>query len=212
MTSPDAPQQPQQKYADRSFRSPMGIVGGVLLLVLGGWLAADAIVSGGGRAPWLAVAALLFGVPLVIAFTIRPVVYASDVRMLVRNPFRSITIPWATVETVRSGYSSEVLAGGRKFQLWSVPVSLRARKRAARQVARATAEDPFGRGPRTLRLRPDAPLRAPADQAVDDLRELAERNAGNDGAKGEITIRWAYEIIVPSIVGAIALAVLLAVG
>ncbi|MDF3291176.1 PH domain-containing protein [Streptomyces silvisoli] len=202
----------EQKYADRAFRSPMGIAGGVLLLAIGGWLVGDAVAHGTGRTPWLALAALLLAAPLVIAFTIRPVVYASDARMLVRNPFRSITIPWAAVEAVRSGYSSEVLAGGRKFQLWSVPVSLRARKRAARQAARATAEDPFGRGPRALRLRPDAPLRAPADQAVDDLRELAERHAGGEAAKGEISVRWAYEIIAPAVVGGIALVVLLATG
>ncbi|MCQ4045519.1 PH domain-containing protein [Streptantibioticus rubrisoli] len=202
----------EQKYADRSFRSPMGIAGGVLLLAIGGWLVGDAVANGTGRTPWVALAALLFAAPLLIAFTIRPVVYASQTRMLVRNPFRSITIPWAAVETVRAGYSSEVLAGGRKFQLWSVPVSLRARKRAARQAARATAEDPFGRGPRALRLRPDAPLRAPADQAVDDLRELAERHASDEGAKGEVSVRWAYEIIAPAAVGGVALAVLLAAG
>ncbi|PWI43814.1 PH domain-containing protein [Streptomyces sp. ICBB 8177] len=204
-------------YADRAFRSPMGVVGGVLLLALGLWLVIDAMLHGTGRTPWLALAVLVLGAPLVYAFTLRPVVYAGEARMLVRNPFRTITIPWAAVEAVRSGYTSEVLAGGRTFQLWSVPVSMRARKRASRQAMRAaaggdTAAAPsrgpvFGRGGTAAA---DGPPRAQSDQVVDQLNELAERNAPKEGAKGEVAVRWAYEVIAPAVVGAIATVVLAA--
>ena len=92
---------------------------------IGAWLGIDAMIRGEGRAPWLALAGLLFAVPLVIAFTVRPAVFAGQDRLRVRNPFRTITLPWASVEAVRAGYSSEVLAGGAKYQMWAIPVSLR---------------------------------------------------------------------------------------
>lgn len=190
MTS--SPNAPGQEYAERCYRSPAGIGGGVLLLALAAWLGGDAIVSGEGDTPWLALAALLCAVPLIIAFTLRPAVWAGEERLLVRNPFRTITLPWASVEAVRAGYSSEVLAGGAKYQLWALPVSLRQRKRAARASARGGEEA----------------VRAASDQAVQDLSELAERCASRGGAQGEPTVRWAYELIVPSLVGLVLLVLL----
>ncbi len=220
MTSPN-PQPPQ--FADRAFRSPMGIVGGVLLLVFGVWLVGDAVAHGSGRAPLFALAWLLLLAPMVIAFTLRPVVFAGSERMRVRNPFRTITIPWARVRGVEAKFSTEVVTDGAKYQLWSVPVSMRARKRADRQMARATmpagggglfgrrgAPDPFATA-RPARPASDQPVLAPSDQAVRDLRDLAERNAPNPGADAPVAIRWAYEILAPAALGAVALIVLAAV-
>jgi hypothetical protein len=214
MTSPDnspaAEPAPLPRYADRVYRSGPGLAGGVLLLALIAWLGGDALIRGAGRTPWLALAGLLLVVPLVIAFTLRPAVYAGAERLRVRNPFRTITIPWSSVETVRAGYSSEVLAGGSTYQLWSIPVSLRARKKAARQAARAAQSAPHGRP--ASRAAVGAPYRAPSDQAVDELRELARQYAPGDSAQYAPGVRWAYEIIVTSAVGAVLLLMLVAVG
>ncbi|WP_406342845.1 PH domain-containing protein [Streptomyces sp. NBC_00648] len=210
MTSPTPPAEPT--YADRVYRSPGGIAGGALLLVLGLWLAGDAILRGHGSAPWLALAGLLCGVPLLFAFSIRPAVFAGDDRMRVRNPFRTITLPWAAVADVRAGYSSEVFdQSGTKYQLWSVPVSLRRRKRAARAQVRNAASDPYGRTSSTAGADEQSRL-APADRTIRELRELAERNAGREGAQGGPSVRWAYEVIAPAVAGAILLIVLLAIG
>ncbi|WP_171164103.1 PH domain-containing protein [Streptomyces sp. I05A-00742] len=201
--SPEAPE-----FADRRYRSSAGIASGVLLLALAAWLGGDAIVRGGGRTPWLALAGLLFLVPLVVAFTIRPAVSASEDRLLIRNPFRTITLPWSRVATVRAGYSSEVLTDGAKYQLWAIPVSLRQRKRAARRQQRSAAE---GLADRVTVPTTDTTPRSPSDQAIDDLRELAERCAEREGAQGESSVRWAYEVIVPSVVGLVLCVVLYAV-
>ncbi|MFE9117129.1 PH domain-containing protein [Streptomyces sp. NPDC007172] len=210
MTSPTPPTEPA--YADRTYRSAPGIAGGALLLALALWLGIDAVVQGSGNAPWLSLAVLLWVVPLIAAFSFRPVVLASADRMLVRNPFRTITLPWASVADVRAGYSSEVFdQSGAKYQLWAIPVSLRRRKQAARRRARDAAVG----GQPEASVSADATDRArmaPADQAIRDLRDLAEENAAREGAQGPVSIRWAYEIIAPAAAGAVLFVVLLVIG
>jgi Bacterial PH domain len=228
MTSPknDRPTSPatagagQPEYADRAYRSMTGICGGVLLLVLAAWLGGDAIVRGNGHTPWLALAVLLLCVPLIIGFTIRPAVFANDERVRIRNPFRTVTLPWSGVDSVRASYSTELFAGDRKFQLWAIPVSLRARKRAARQTARAKVaagegrRDPFTPAPRRrpTAADPDGTVRSWSDQALEELRELAERDAVDETARPPAVVRWAYEVIAPAVAGAVVLAVLLGIG
>lgn len=198
------PASPPTPYAERTYRSAAGMAGGVLMLALGGWLGGDAVISGAGRTPWIALAGLLLAVPLVVAFTLRPLVSAGDTRILVRNPLRTITAPWAAVTDIRSGYSTELFTGDRKYQLWAIPVSLRARKRAARATARAGRADALSPAME--------PTRSWSDHAVDELRELRDRNAEREAAQGEVTVRWAFEVIAPAVTGAIVLGVLLAVA
>ncbi|MFJ6465982.1 PH domain-containing protein [Streptomyces sp. NPDC091387] len=212
MTSPTPPAEPT--YADRTFRSPAGLVGGALLLLLILWIGLDAAIRGEGRVPWLALAGLLTAIPLVVAFTLRPAVFAGERRIRVRNPFRTITLPWTDVATVRASYSSELFTqDGTKYQLWAVPVSLRQRKKAARRQSRQSMDDPYGRTPVTADVHATRALTAGADQAVVDLRELAER-AGETPVAGDVvrSVRWAYEVIAPAVVGAVLLVVVAATG
>ncbi|QHC25761.1 PH domain-containing protein [Streptomyces sp. GS7] len=207
MTSPDRSTPSQQQYAERSYRSPAALAGGALLLLLGLWLGADAVLRGTVHTKLTAVFVLLLGVPLVVAFTLRPLVRAGEDRLTVRNPFRTITLPWSAVEELRATFSAEVFTGGGKYQLWAIPVSLRQRKKAARQPAR-------GAGPARPRfgLQADAgpAPRAMADQALEELREIRERAAHRESAQGEPEVRWAYAVIAPSVAGAVGLAVMLA--
>jgi hypothetical protein len=133
--------------------------------------------------------------------------------MRIRNPFRVITMPWGTVEAFRSGYSNEVFdKAGTKYQVWAVPVSLRARKRAARKEARADAPGTRrGRSPHPAPV-PEGPVRAQGDQIIDELRELLEARAGDPRAQGEVSVRWAYEVMAPAAAGAVLLAILLSLG
>ncbi|MGW2211140.1 PH domain-containing protein [Streptomyces sp. NPDC001781] len=211
---------------DRIYRSPMGLVGGVLMLALVVWLGCDALFRGHGRVPWLALAGMILVVPLVTAFTLRPAVFANQERLRVRNPFRVIVLPWGELAALRSGYSNEALAAsGTKFQLWAIPVSLRARKRAANKRANAAAQAARGNGgpfagPRSNMFGGNASTpdvsggmaRAETDKIMDDLRDLHERHGGAEHAQGGITTRWAYEILIPALTGAVLLAVLLITG
>ncbi|WP_030625255.1 PH domain-containing protein [Streptomyces sclerotialus] len=204
MTSPDnSSSGTAPTYADRTYRSPAALVGGVLLLALIAWLGVDALINGTPRTRMLAAAGLLTGVPLVTAFTLRPVVRANAERLTVCNPFRTIVLPWGAVEDLRASFSCEVFTGGRKYQLWAIPVSLRQRKRANRMSAKAAGAAARGEEPAEVR-------RASADQSLDELRELRERNAGRAEAQGAVAVRWSYEILVPLAVGVVALVLLLA--
>ncbi|MFF9114501.1 PH domain-containing protein [Streptomyces massasporeus] len=233
MTSPDpqspAPQPSEPESKDRVHRSAPAIAGGVLLLAVTGWLGIDAIVSGEGRTPWLALAVLLLVVPLVIAFTLRPAVYVGDDRLRIRNPFRIVVVPWGQVASLRSSYSNEVLTeSGAKYQLWAVPVSLRARKKAARREMRATAQArremrrDEGRGS-ALGMRAvegglgresisEGPVRAETDRIMDELRGLHEARHQAESARGEVTVRWAYEVLAPALAGAVLVLVLVVLG
>lgn len=46
---------------------------------------------------------------------------------------------------------------------------------------------------------------------VGELRELAERGATRAGAQGSVRVQWSYEIIAPTVLGAVLLIVLFAV-
>ncbi|MET8769268.1 PH domain-containing protein [Streptomyces sp. NPDC004658] len=224
MTTPDhpspAPQPPAPVAKDRIYRSPLGLVGGALLLLVVLWLGFDALTKGHGRTPWLALAGMILIVPLVLAFTLRPAVFAGEDRLRVRNPFRVITLPWGEIAGLRSGYSNEVIAkSGTKYQLWAIPVSLRARKKAIRRQQRAAADAARGRAPGGFGLGgfgargPETgQTRAQTDQIMADLGDMLERRGDAESAQGEITVRWAYEVAAPAVAGAVLLAILLAVG
>ncbi|MDH3039162.1 PH domain-containing protein [Streptomyces griseoincarnatus] len=240
MTTPDPSRVPEPTkpagtattpYKDRVYRSPAGVVGGALVLAIVAWLGIDAVVVGEGRTPWLALATMLFLVPVVFAYTLRPAVFVNDDGLRVRNPLRLIVLPWGQVASLRSGFSNEVVDdSGTKYQLWALPVSVRARSKAARQDARAAraaarADARAGQGG-SLRggavgaadlgagaaLAADGPRRAETDRAMDELRELHERRQGEPGTQGEVTVRWAYEIIAPAVAGAVLLGVLWGLG
>ncbi|MYT33367.1 MULTISPECIES: PH domain-containing protein [unclassified Streptomyces] len=208
MTRPEPSTSSRPQYAERSYRPPAALAGGVLLILLGLWLGGDALLRGTVHTKLTAAFALLLVVPLVAAFSLRPLVRANEDRLLVRNPFRTITLPWAAVEDLRARFSAEVFVnGGGKYQLWAVPVSLRQRKKAARQASRG----PGANRPR-FGLHADAgpAPKAMADQTLAELHEIKERATGRETAQGAPQIRWSYAILAPALAGAVGLAVMVA--
>ncbi|MDT0380911.1 PH domain-containing protein [Streptomyces sp. DSM 42041] len=214
MTSQNPP------VADRCYRSPAALAAGVALLAIALWLGSDALIRGSGRQQITVGAGLLCFVPLVVAFTLRPAVFAGRERLRVRNPFRTISMSWQSVDSLRSGYTSEVVADGTTYQLWSVPVSLRARKAAIRHNARVDAGHKPSRGLFGVGLSEAVTgegeggrKTATSDSVIHELRDLAAKH-GEDGTapapSAPVTVRWAYEVLAPLLVGAAGLAYVLA--
>ncbi|MFE4975244.1 PH domain-containing protein [Kitasatospora sp. NPDC056651] len=217
----------EPEYADRVYRSVPGVISGVLLLVVAAWLIGDAVVSGTGKTPYVSLAAVpVFAFP-VIAYTLRPAVTAGRDRLVVRNPWRTVVAPWASVDGLRAGYSVELFAGGKKYQVWAVPVSLRQRKRATRTqssgATRTQSPGAAGHASRTglgmglakrtnpvVQGSPD-PTRAWSDQVTAVLQEMAERNAGRPAAAGPVAVRWCWWVIAPTVLGLVALITVIAV-
>ncbi|MFD5464950.1 PH domain-containing protein [Kitasatospora sp. NPDC127059] len=209
----------EPEYADRVYRSVPGVISGVFLLAVAGWLIGDAVVTGTGKTPYVALAAVpVFAFP-VIAYTLRPAVFAGRGRLVVRNPWRTVTAPWASVDALRAGYSVELLSGEKKYQVWAVPVSLRQRKRATRAQSRGNAEHAsrtglgMGLAARTnpvVQGSPD-PTRAWSDQVTDVLQEMAERNRTSPDAAGPVVVRWCWWVIAPALAGLVALITVIAV-
>lgn len=213
MTSPTPA--PEPAYADRTYRSAAGLVCGVLLIALTAWLGGDALFRGDGRTPWMALAGMLALIPLIVAFTVRPAVFANERRIRIRNPFRTIVLPWSEVADLRAGYSTELSThAGVTYQLWAIPVSLRDRKRAARQASRKSQDDRSGRSSVNADVNDTASRLAAADQSLADLRELAEGAALRKDESTAVTtsVRWAYEVMAPAAAGIVLLAVLIAIG
>lgn len=153
-----------------------------------------------------------------IAYTIRPVVTAGLDRLVVRNPLRTLVVPWASVQGLRAAYSAELTAEDKTYQLWAVPVSLRQRKKASRRIEggdlrprtfQIGGAGQFGfRGANAVPGAPDQ-NRAWSDQVVDLLRELAQTNAVRPTAKGEVEVTWCWWVIAPTLVGLVALVALI---
>ncbi|MFF2081674.1 PH domain-containing protein [Kitasatospora sp. NPDC058162] len=207
----------EPEYADRVYRSVPGVISGVFLLAVAAWLIGDAAVTGTGKTPYVALAALpVFALP-VIAYTLRPAVFADRRRLVVRNPWRTITVPWASVDALRAGYSVELLSDGKKYQVWAVPVSLRQRKRANRVRTQDAAEHAsrmgmvFGRQTNPVVQGSPDPSRAWSDQVTDVLQEMAERNGRDPDAAGPVVVRWCWWLIAPALLGLAALITVIAV-
>jgi hypothetical protein len=51
----------------------------------------------------------------------RPAVVVSDAGVELRNPFRSIGVPWDALAHVDTKYALTLVAGGRRFTAWAAP-------------------------------------------------------------------------------------------
>lgn len=151
--------------------------------------------------------------PPIIAFTLRPVVRANDDRMLIRNPFRTVHVPWSEVAEFRAVYSTEVrTTGGVTYQVWAIPVSVRGRKRALRRAGQQSPADQRGQRGKDPALAGQDPGRSATDNNVAVLRELARRNADRPAARGQVRVWWASWSAAPFAVGLLAFVLLLALG
>ncbi|WP_436786564.1 PH domain-containing protein [Yinghuangia sp. YIM S10712] len=170
-----------------TYRSRPAVFTGVVLVAVGVWLMIDSAVRDGGKTTMTVVGAVLAVGAVAVALTLRAAAFAGPDRLRIRNPFRTIDIPWSEVREVRAEYSLEVrTSGDRKFHVWAIPVSLRERKRAMRVNARSQAEDPYGG------QHPTVPQAALADHAVADFRGMAEQFRKT--STGDVKAVWYWPV------------------
>lgn len=183
-----------------TYRSRPAVFTGVILLAVGAWLVVDSAVRDAGKTTVTVAGVVLAVGAVVVALTLRAAVFAGAERLLIRNPFRTIVVPWGAVTEIRAEYSLEVrTTGDRKFHIWAIPVSLRERKRAMRTNTRTRAENPYGHG-----HTPGVPEAALADHAVADFRGMADQFAKT--STGDVRVTWSWPIL-----GALAVGIVLTV-
>lgn len=129
MTSPATSPEPVEKPT--AYRGVGALIGGALvtLFCIGG--AVDLLVEE-GSADLVGAAVLFLVAVLSFAYGVFPAAFAYDDRLVVRNPMRTITLPWPTVTNLTAKLSFWAHTEKRHYTVWAVPVSLRDRRKAER--------------------------------------------------------------------------------
>ena len=132
-----------------TYRTVGSLVTGVLLIVFGvvGFVGfgfgAERHPMGAAVAAVIAVGGFVGGV--------YPAAFSHAEHFVIRNPFRSITIPWSRVSDVTARLSMVVFTRGEgaadtgestgpKFTIWAIPVSMHERRKSDRNAAKATRD------------------------------------------------------------------------
>lgn len=117
------------------YRSVSAVFGGSLIVVL--CVAGIVDLLANGYLYWrLGACALLLAV-LAFIFGPYPAAFSDAHRLVVRNPFRRIVLPWPRVTAAHAGLSMTVNdEDNRHYTVWSVPVSMRARRKVDRAQMR----------------------------------------------------------------------------
>ena len=212
MTTPTAPPTSGSTEKPTVYRGPGALIGGaiVVLFCVGGAL--DLIIEEGtadlpGASVMLLVAALAF------AYGVYPAAFSGSDTLVVRNPLRTITLPWAIVTKLTAQLSFIAFSTTQRYTVWAVPVSLRDRRKAERSRLRELARQSRG-GQQSQQLfggsRPsatghDIDRLSYADQAVTEMHARREAWCNANGVDPEVeptsteapTITWNVVTIAP---------------
>jgi hypothetical protein len=117
------------------YRGAAALIGCALAALFCGIGAADLIIESGTRnltgASILLLVAVLAGL-----YGVYPAAFSWSDRLVVRNPFRTIELPWPAVTDLSARLSFIAHAEGGRFTVWAIPVSLRERRKADRHRVR----------------------------------------------------------------------------
>jgi hypothetical protein len=214
MTTPTGP---ASGSADKptAYRGPGAVFGGgvVLLFCLGGGvdlLVEEGTVDMAGAAVMFLVAALAF------AYGVYPAAFSGPDALVVRNPLRTITMPWGIVTKLSAQLSFIAFTTTQRYTVWAVPVSIRDRRKAERarlrEVGRQRDRDQhrvtaaFSFGP----TRPSAAVAdidklSYGDQAISEMNARREAWCDREGIDPEAdptsteppAIKWNTTTLVP---------------
>jgi hypothetical protein len=117
------------------YRGAPALIGGALVALFCGIGAIDLIVESGSR-DLIGASILLLVAVLAALYGVYPAAFAWTDRLVVRNPFRTIELPWTAVTDLSARLSFIAHTETRRFTIWAIPVSLRERRRADRHRLR----------------------------------------------------------------------------
>ena len=214
MTTPTGP---ASGSADKptAYRGPGAVFGGgvVLLFCLGGGI--DLLVEEGtadmpGAAVMFLVAALAF------AYGVYPAAFSGPDTLVVRNPLRTITMPWSIVTKLSAQLSFIAFTTTERYTVWAVPVSIRDRRKAERARLRASGRQrdkdqhrvsaAFSYGPtRPTPAVADIDKLSYGDQAISEMNARREAWCDREGIDPETDptnteppgIKWNTTTLVP---------------
>ncbi|MEV0581759.1 PH domain-containing protein [Nonomuraea sp. NPDC050310] len=188
----------------QTFRSTTAFVFGWVWLAFVAFNAYDLTANYTGKGTLVA-AAVLGGLTALVYLTgLRPATTLTDEALVVRNPFRSVTLPWSTVGDVQVGHSISVEYGEpdaqgkpRVLRLWTPMASARERAKAQQRALPK---------PQRGKLRTE-PARTKAEQAMaeamagkthadwvgEQVTQRAEAARMSQAAPGEVRMAWAYD-------------------
>lgn len=113
------------------YRGPAALIGGALVVVFCAFGAIDLLVESGTQ-DLVAAAILTLVAVLAALYGVYPAAFAWNDRLVVRNPFRTIELPWDAVTDLSARLSFMAHTESRRFTVWAIPVSLRERRRVER--------------------------------------------------------------------------------
>jgi len=130
MTTPPG-QLPNPAEKPTVYRGPGAVFGGaiVFLFCLGGGL--DLLIEE-GSVDLRGVAVMFLVASLAFAYGIYPAAFSGQDTLVVRNPLRTITIPWGVVTKLSAQLSFIAFTTTQRYTIWAVPVSIRDRRKVER--------------------------------------------------------------------------------
>lgn len=164
------------------YRGPAALIGGVLVVLFCGFGAIDLLIESGTR-DLVAASILTLVAVLAALYGVYPAAFAWNERLVVRNPFRTIELPWDAVTDLSARLSFMAHTEGRRFTVWAIPVSLRERRRSERHRLRdlSQAQRAAKRGvsadllqPRSRRPYDPVSRLSFADQAIEEMNARRE--------------------------------------
>jgi hypothetical protein len=120
------------------YRSVSALIGGLLIVVLCAVGVVDLLANGYQDWKFIACATLL--AVLGFVFGPYPAAFSDAHRLVVRNPFRRVVLPWPRVVAAHAGLSMTVNdENDKRYTIWAIPVSMRARRKVDRAQYRMIA-------------------------------------------------------------------------
>ncbi|GII03493.1 PH domain-containing protein [Planobispora takensis] len=129
------------------FRSKLALILGWVWMVFAALSAADLIIRYSGPSSMVAAAVLGVLTALVYITCLRPAVILTEESLRVRNPFRTVSVPWADVDDVVVSHAITITAAGRVVRCWTPQTTARERAAATRRGQSAPQRGAFATEP-----------------------------------------------------------------